>query len=407
MPILLLLSLALAPVSDLAGVYDTSYGRLELCRVGTRVYGFCAGKSALDSRRGTRLWGVQDGQRIKLSYSGAEGLGQVWFEVEPNGQLTGRWTESGAESGTEPREGAWAGTRIPDATAMSAFSGLWKTDHGYLRLSGSSAGLLGTYSSSTGSVLEGRVDAETLRCVFREDAGNGLAEFQLSADGSRLKGRWKLDGKADDEWEDWSGTRVEPVPGLVWLVILEARWEKTLREREYAFGDMLAEHFSMASARHVRVRRRSFHDSADFHRFASEVCFLAEPVLLVVSSHGTPEGILVHDEVIRPDQIATALRPADHLIALHLSGCSLMAGQVPVLIRSALGTDATLSISGYTTDVAWNASAIADYIYLSLILLHGLKPAAAVRQAHQLAPFTANEIQASAAFPALGLTLLD
>ncbi len=61
---------------------------------------------------------------------------------------------------------------------------------------------------------------------------------------------------------------------------------------------------------------------------------------------------------------------------------------MPAQIHTRLPVGVRFPISGYSTAVDWDASALADFQYLSLILVHELAPEEAVRQAHLLAPFT-------------------
>ena len=61
---------------------------------------------------------------------------------------------------------------------------------------------------------------------------------------------------------------------------------------------MSRHYFKMSSARHVEVRKRSFHDTRYLVKFCKEVKYLAEPVVLLIASHGTPKGISVGGEII-------------------------------------------------------------------------------------------------------------
>lgn len=111
-----------------------------------------------------------------------------------------------------------------------------------------------------------------------------------------FQGRWRP--KGSDDWKTWTGKRVEARPDVLWLVIVEARWESSLEEEE---------------------------------RFP---------------------------------------------------------------------------ISGYTTTVDWDASAISDFIYLSMLLIRRMDPVEAVRQTYQAAPYTGKTEIEDCAIISLGLEIL-
>ena len=244
------------------------------------------------------------------------------------------------------------------------------------------------------------------RFVFRYKESNAEGEgwFELSEDGSRIQGKWRTDGR--EAWQDWIGKRSAPQPDRVWLVILEANWERNISEPEYAFGEMLTNYFAMATARHIQVRHRYFHDSTDLGRFCREIQFLAEPVVLLISTHGTNEGIIVNGSTIKADVVAESLSDASNLQLLHLSGCAMMKGDFASDIQTSLGDRATFPISGYQTNVAWDASAIGDFTFLSLMLIRRTPPEKAARQAIAASPYLGTEQIPGTTFRPLGLTVL-
>ena len=286
-----------------------------------------------------------------------------------------------------------------------SFSGLWETTYGRMLLTQEGAAVRGEYSYSSSSTLLGDVEGSRLTFKYSEAETAGEGWFELSADGESMRGRWREEGS--ERWQRWRGSRVHPEKGVVWLVILEAHWETSLAEEEYAFGDMLRSYFTMDSARHVRVRHRNFHGVQDLQRWSREARYLAEPVVLLISTHGTPRGVQVFDEIIGAEALADCVRGHHNLKALHLSGCSMMAGDIPADIQKLIGPEQRLPITGYTTDVAWDASALSDFVYLSMLLIHGMEPAEAVAQTHVLAPFSREDPLPGATFQALGLRVLD
>ena len=62
-------------------------------------------------------------------------------------------------------------------------------------------------------------------------------------------------------------------------------------------------------------------------------------------------------------------------------------------------------MSGYKTDVAWDASAIADFTFLSMLLIHQLEPARAVEQAIRLSPYLGDKRVPRAIYRPLGLSI--
>ncbi len=291
-----------------------------------------------------------------------------------------------------------------DSPAKS-FSGIWETSFGRMQLHQAGQAVNGSYSYTASSEVAGVVEGDKLTFSYREGDTEGEGWFELSDDGESFSGKWREDKST--KWRAWTGTRVHPEEGVVWLVILEAHWEESLAEEEYAFGDMLRSYFTMSSARHVRVRYRTFHDEKDLRQWSRELRYFAEPVVLLISTHGSPEGVQVSGDQIGAEAIAECVRGANTLEALHLSGCSMMAGDVPAKIQNMLGPEQKLPITGYTTSVAWDASALADFVYLSMVLIHRMSPVEAVAQTHILAPFTREERVEGARYQALGLRSLS
>jgi len=299
-----------------------------------------------------------------------------------------------------------ANAQEPEAEAASpSYSGMWETTYGRMRLTQEGSKVSGDYSYTTTSTIAGEVEGDRLTFEYSEGETTGEGWYELSEDGESFRGRWRKEGA--ERWSRWRGSRVHPEEGVVWLVILEAHWETSLAEKEYAFGDMLRSYFTMESARHVRVRYRTFHDEKDLRRWSGEVRYLAEPVALLISTHGTPKGIQVGSEVIGAEALADCVRGSHNLEVLHLSGCSMMNGDIPTRIQELIGPSQKLPITGYTTDVAWDASALADFVYLSMLLIHRMDPTEAVSQTHLVAPFTREDRLPGARFQALGLRILS
>lgn len=373
---------------DFLGTWDTDFGQLEVFGRANELIGTYPGGS---------VWGATVGDRWVVRYEDSAGRGDGSFQIE-DGVLKGRWRKDGTQ-----RYKPWNGTRVEEAVPDS-LAGLWETSFGHMRLFAEpDGGVRGTYEGAEGNWLAGKERGNRLEFRYGDDSGQGQGWFELSADRLRFEGQWRPDGAA--EWKEWSGARTRRSAGRLWLVVLEARWEEGLAEREYSFGSMLRSYFTMSLARHVEVRHRFFHDEADFLRLAHETTFLNGPVYLVVASHGTPDGIQVGSSVLPAETVASGLAHASNVEVLHLSGCDLMSGTVPQEILQGLPAGIHFPISGYAATVPWEASAISDFTYLSLVLIHRLAPARAIEETHELSPFTGEA--AGGFFGELKLRIVD
>lgn len=304
---------------------------------------------------------------------------------------------------------AMSATHAEEATQKRTRSikidGLWETDFGLLRIVTSGDSVFGAYTSQGDVVyFDASRDENDLRFDYVEpNGGSGEAWFQFQRAGNRFEGSYRT--KGTKKWQTWNGARVNPKPNKTWLIVLEANWERRLADRQYAFGEMLEPYFKMPSARSVQFRHRFFHDRADLSRFCREIPFLSEPVVLVISTHGSPEGIQVFGDTIDSSELAQDLRVASNVRLLHLSGCDMMSGNFADEVRANAG-GTRMSVSGYKTAVAWDASALADFTYLSLMLLRGLTPERAAEEAIRLSPYIGENAPKRSVFQPLGLSVL-
>ena len=278
------------------------------------------------------------------------------------------------------------------------FAGVWESTYGILRLARDGERFTGTYTGTPGATLEGALEGGALRGTYHEPApsaaeGEGVRgrfAFALAEDGHSFRGTWSV-GLGEpldpaDRWaQRWGGRRVIPEPGRIWFVILEENWEGSLRDHEYSFGAMLRSFFERVPS--VAVRHRFIHDRADFEKYCAELAGLVEPVVLYVSSHGSPEGIAIGPDGISPEALGAALRSAGDLRLLHLGACALMAGDAPARIRAAAGTGKSFPISGFVESVDWAASALVDLTYMQLVLEQGMDPAEAVAATRRMLTF--------------------
>jgi hypothetical protein len=247
----------------------------------------------------------------------------------------------------------------------------------------------GTYDYAGAARISGTVKDRKLSFHYDQTNGEkGEGTFELATDAVTFSGTWKTAAKAspaDASGGAWTGQRVLPKPGRIWLVVLESNWEKGLEEEEYSFGLMLRTFFARVPS--VGVRHRFFGNESEFRRWCAELPYLAEPVVLYFSSHGTQQGLSCGGKTIGGEVLAECLREAGDLRLLHFGSCLIGAGDIPREIHQALGPGATFPISGYTSTADWGGSAVIDFTFLDLIFAHGLSPAEAVTKTRQMLSF--------------------
>lgn len=260
----------------------------------------------------------------------------------------------------------------------------------------------GCYNFNGRATVKGTAKDNTLSLTYKEANGTtGTAHWQLTPDRASFAGTWKED--AGIRGGAWAGKRVEPQKGRVWLVILEARWETSLRDSEYSYGEMLRQFFTRVPT--VAVRHRFFTGRADFAKWCADLPYLAEPMVFYISSHGTAKGITVGQEVLDGAFIGEQLRYAPTVQLVHLGACIAMSGAVPGEIRKASGLPAP--VSGYTRTADWAGSAVIDFAYLDLVLARKMPPGEAVTQIKQSVTFAKDEARPGSAFPPAGLKIVE
>jgi hypothetical protein len=287
--------------SGFEGQWFTTFGPMTLEPDGAGV----AGTYGSGARQG-RLTGTTTGDRLEFSYEETDERGDGVFRLARPGKFIGsyRYTVSG-----ESRTRRWEGER--------GWDGVWSSDFGRMRLIHEPGRIHGFYEGPGPSVIDGALRKGRLELRYREPAASGEARFELQEDGRAFAGEWRADGRS--EWRPWTGRRLPAERGLTWLVVLEAHWQRSLAESEYAFGDMLREVFARLPG--VRVRQRFFHDAASLEHWCRGLVYLPEPTILVIASHGVAEGLSVHGEVIDTARIVESLRYAESLRLLHFSSC--------------------------------------------------------------------------------------
>lgn len=373
-------------MTDFTGRWQTTFGLMELTQERARVRGTYHFRGAPCPIRGSVR-----GRKFVFRYQEPDVRGEGWFELRRRGRaLAGQFRPEGAGGW-----GPWDGERV-------GFDGLWNTSFGLVRLLEEGDAVRGFYEVGGAASLRGRLKGGCLTFQYREPKARGRGVLELADDGLSFRGQWKPQGAA--AWSPWTGVRVRPQPDLVWLVVLEAPWQRSLAEQEYAFGHMLRAFF--ARVEHVQVRHRFFSNEAGLRRCCRDLLYVAEPVVLVLATHAGPEGLRVHDERIPVAVLAEVLEPVGNLRLVHFSACQIM--QDPAVIERwrAFSRQAGCPVSGYSTSVDWGASAIIEFTFLELMFVQGLSPVEAADQLVQLLPFAGTRGVPDGTFAPAGFRLV-
>ena len=339
-------------MTPFTGRWHTTFGSMLLEQHAGRVtgnyhYRGVEGRIEGAVRRGVLRFGYKE--------PGESGKGE--FRLLRSGKFAGTYKPHGGR-----RAARWDGHR--------GWDGIWETGYGRMRLVQEGNRVRGFYAGTAQSTISGRASGDALAFRYREKAASGEGRFTLAGDGQSFTGEWRPRGKRD--WREWTGQRVQSQPGITWLVVMEAHWQRSLAEPEYSYGGMLREF--LARLPQVRLRQRYFHDAASLEHWCAQMRYLAEPAILLIASHGLPGGLSVHGNLIDTTRVLASLRDAESLRLLHFSSC--LVGQDSH--RSLRGHP--YPVSGYTTSVDWNASALLEFNYLDQVLNRGLEPAAAANR---------------------------
>lgn len=362
-----------------AGRWSTWFGPMILTQQGSRVSGTYGPEGTEHSIEGTA---TADEFSFRYSEPQEAGTGRFW--LRRYGSVAGEYSVDGAQR-TLPWQ-AWRGC-----------DGLWETDLGRLRFAQQTEGrVVGFVEHDATARLEGRFEGARLTFSVASERVSGQGYLELDARGYSLSGEWH---EAGQPVQPLAGQRLLPRPGLIWLVVVEAHWQRALDESEFAFGHMLKELF--ARLPRVEVRHRFYHDEASLLHWSRQLLFLPESAVLVLAGHGEAKGLSVNGEIIALNRILDSLRFADSLQLLHFSSCLVGQDSERALIA------APFPVSGYTTSVDWAQSALTEFIYLDMILEKGLTPAAAAEQLTTLVRFAGTEEIAGSPYRPAGFCFFD
>jgi hypothetical protein len=336
---------------------------MDLTQQGTRVSGSYGPRGAEHPIEGSAA-----GDEFSFRYTEAQESGGGRFWLRRYGSLGGEYIADGSH-----RALPWQGWRGCD--------GLWETPLGRLRfVQQTEERVIGFAEYDASACMEGRFDGRRLTFTLTATRWSGQGVLELDATGYAFNGEWRQDGQPANPL---AGQRIMSRPGLTWLVVIEAHWQRALDESEFAYGHMLKELF--ARLPRVEVRHRFFHDEASLLHWCRQLLFLPESAILMLAGHGEANGLSVNGQIIALSRILESLRFADSLQLLHFSSCLVGQDSERALIA------APFPISGYTTSVDWAQSALTEFIYLDMILEKGLSPAAAAQQLTALVRFAGTE----------------
>jgi hypothetical protein len=354
---------ALSAPADFSGRWISSFGSMTLRQHGTHVTGTYG-------REGTEclIEGAVTQGRLAFTYREPVERGSGWFRLRRPGVFAGEYHAEGS-----PRSRPWNGWR--------GCNGLWDTSIGRLRLMEDDGRLTGgTEHDETARLEADSGDGEHFRFTLEGAGIKGRGIIALDQQGYALAGEWVQNGQPP---QPLLGRRVIPHPGLTWLVVMEAHWQRALDEKEYAFGRMLQELF--ARVPWAQVRHRFYADETSLVRWCRQLAYLPEPAVLVITGHGESSGLMVEGRPIAMPAVVDALRLADSLKLLHFSAC-LVGHDASQALKAA-----PFPVSGYTTVVDWAQSALTEFVYLDMILEKGLSPAKAAEQLLALVRFSGSD----------------
>ena len=250
----------------------------------------------------------------------------------------------------------------------------------------------GCYEATGQSRIDGASREGRYEFHSSDAAASGKGWFQLSGDGGSFDGQWRA--CEGGEWMPWTGYRLAAEPGITWLVVLEAHWQRGLGENDYSYGNMLREVFARLPG--VRVRQRFFHDAQSLGHWCRDLMYLAEPAIVMIASHGAANGLSVNGQTINTAEILANLRHAENLKLLHFSSCLVGLDDEQSMSKQ------TFPVSGYATSIDWGASAILELTYLDLILNRRMDPADAAASLPAALSFSGDSVSDNSPYRAAG-----
>lgn len=249
--------------SSFAGQWFTSFGPMTLQQDGMRVSGTYgqAGENTIE--------GSLENGRLVFRYAEERERGVGWFRLKRDNHFAGMYIPEG-----QSRALQWRGWR--------GFDGLWDTSIGRLRMMQHAGAVTASYEYPTANLQATLENGRAILAMTGENIG-GRGALELDPAGHAFAGEWQ---EANQPARAFAGQRVMPRPGLSWLVVLEAHWQRALDDAEFAFGKMLDELF--ARLPRVQVRHRYYHDEGSLLHWCRQLLFVPDPMVLVITGTGKP-----------------------------------------------------------------------------------------------------------------------
>jgi hypothetical protein len=367
-------------MNTFAGRWMTTFGPMELTQDDDAVHGTYWSQGVP-----CKVEGRLEGERLVFHYQEPAESGEGWFDLRRYGHFAGKWHAKGSD-----REHDWQGNR--------AWDGVWETSFGRLRLVEEFDRVVGFYEGAGPARIDGRIEDGRLVFRYEEPQARGEGSFEMAEDGQSFAGQWR--SQTMQAWSSWNGRRVRATPGRMWLMIIEAHWQRSVAEGEYSFGGMLREFF--ARIPEIAVRQRYFNDEASLERWCRELLYFPEPAVVLVSSHGSPQGVRVHGQTIDTSRVIDSLRYADNIQLLHFSSCLVLHEEQQGDFARRVANGAPFPVSGYTTSVDWGGSAIIEFTYLDLILNKALPPETAAALLPKLVTYAGDRAVSDSPYAAAG-----
>src|SRR5687768_15315560 len=116
-----------SPAITFTGKWLTSFGPMELRQDGEKVTG---SYTMPGQAKPSTIFGLVKDRRLTFEYTEPNAAGEGWFELAADaGTFAGKWRPAGTQDW-----GDWRGRRDVAAVDREAFTGLWKTSYGRMRL---------------------------------------------------------------------------------------------------------------------------------------------------------------------------------------------------------------------------------------------------------------------------------
>ncbi len=370
--------------NEFAGRWLTTFGPMELSQDGSHIRGTYVYDGVVCT-----LEGELEDDVFHFEYNEPVVRGEGHIQLRRHGRFAGWWRPEGSLDW-----GQWTGERL--------FEGIWEcTFDGQqyfpLRLFQERGRVHGIYECVGSSSLDGSQDGNRLDFRYVEPSDvSGQGWFELAEDLQTFRGEW-TPGTQPDRTIPWLGRRKSAQASKVWLIVLEAHWQNSLDNRDYAFGAMLKEFF--ARIPNIEVRHRFFSDTDELVTWCRQLLFVPEPIALVFAAHGDERGLIAHGEPVDPEPVTDILQSAASVFMLHFSACLVMDDGEAGEFSRKMHQRVHFPMSGYASSVDWGASALIEFTFLDMVLTQHVSVEEAARRITDLIAFAGEAAIPSSPYP--------